>query len=1265
MRQFTSRPWLISGLAAAIALAGCNTGGGKDDDEGSGNGNGNGGGDNAAQLAPYHERDVRDDVFYFVMPDRFNDGDASNNYGGLSGDKFTHGYDPTDKAFYHGGDMAGLEAKLDYLQDMGVTAIWMTPILKNKAVQGEGDSASSAYHGYWTLDFTQIDPHLGSNDDLKSLIAAAHERDIKIFFDIITNHTADVIKYEECHEADGSYQEGLESCAYKSLEDVAGGDTYTPFVPAGEENAKVPSWLNDPKYYHNQGDSTFSGENAVYGDFVGLDDLATADQEVIDGMIDIFKNIVTDFKPDGFRIDTVKHVHTEFWQQFAPAIVDHAKSEGIENFTMFGEVYSADPDFLSTYTTEGKIPSVLDFGFQAAVSASVSGGDTPETLRNLFIADDKYADHDSDASTLMNFTGNHDMGRFGFFLGGADTPENLAKSKLAHAMMYFLRGVPVVYYGDEQGFTGIGDDQSARQNMFPSQVEEYNNNDLIGTSATTAADNFDQTHPLYTALADYAKVLREHKALRQGIQHERYAESGTKGAYVVSRVHPDENIEYLVAFNTSNIATTVYVKAAASGYSAVYGADSDAVLDQGDVKLDIPAYGIVIYKAKTDVPVSPLPEVTMTGFESGEARTGTLEIGLDITGLDNLALPDYTAKFEYSTDGGATWKLISKDHNAPYRSFFRLGEFEDGTDLTVQATVTNSNGEMDVVTRDFIVDSRYPETVTVSYSNPNGREALYVVSDGGEFQGPITSTEGNYVFTWGENDTANQLIWASLDDTTGTAVFDEPYTLNRTDLFAHSSDDGNGGLTASLTVDARNGVNLTGTAADLIVSEGKAVNSTIDGLNLRGGIVGWDAESAVDMTNTEYSTYHGEAFILKGDGEFKFADDQWAAINIGGPVTHTGLTQGANPANLLNSFEADSVYDFYVVGVDTNVDGSTDMRVPFIAIDHGSLGELVYLRGSLSDWNLPGATHLAHQGGDIYSATVKDLAVGDYEFKLGDSDWGDIDYGYGDVTIDGDSVALTDPGNGNIGLSVATENDYTFTLDATDPANPVLKVESSEVPPYGQGVTAYLKGELFSDVAMEFIGNGQYRGLMLLDPENDEAWGNDGFYDFKVNVGTYWLGGDFTAFDTPISTNDNNLSLENNGSILVEVTLDATDTNAPTITLSQQDAVVVHYYRADADYTTDSWGIHVWGDGIVPEFVTAWDDYRTFNDVDEFGALIYVPIEDDTAAFNFIIKSASAQSDNLENNSLNDGATTVTELWYNQGGDTTVYTNQADAVAAQ
>ena len=106
---------------------------------------------------------------------------------------------PTDKGFYHGGDIDGLVSQLDYIEGLGTTAIWLTPAFKNRPVQGVEPDISAGYHGYWITDFTQIDPHLGTNDDLRTLVDEAHARGIKVFFDIITNHTADVIGYAGGH----------------------------------------------------------------------------------------------------------------------------------------------------------------------------------------------------------------------------------------------------------------------------------------------------------------------------------------------------------------------------------------------------------------------------------------------------------------------------------------------------------------------------------------------------------------------------------------------------------------------------------------------------------------------------------------------------------------------------------------------------------------------------------------------------------------------------------------------------------------------------------------------------------------------------------------------------------------------------------------------------------------------------------------------------------------------------------------------------------
>ena len=238
---------------------------------------------------------------------------------------------------------------IDYIQGMGVTAIWFAPIFKNKPVQGPLGNESAGYHGYWVTDFTSVDPHLGTNAEFKAFVDAAHARGMKVYMDIITNHTADVIQY-----AGGDY-------AYRSKADYpfstlggpegerinpdfAGDDdhspenwakltdprfAYTPVVPEAERDIKVPAWLNDPIYYHNRGNSEWWGESAVYGDFAGLDDLATEHPRVLAGMIDIFGSWIDRFGIDGFRIDTVKHVNPEFWQAFVPAMQARAEAKAV------------------------------------------------------------------------------------------------------------------------------------------------------------------------------------------------------------------------------------------------------------------------------------------------------------------------------------------------------------------------------------------------------------------------------------------------------------------------------------------------------------------------------------------------------------------------------------------------------------------------------------------------------------------------------------------------------------------------------------------------------------------------------------------------------------------------------------------------------------------------------------------------------------------------------------------------------------------------
>ncbi|MDT0596225.1 alpha-amylase family glycosyl hydrolase [Glaciecola petra] len=635
----------------------------------------------STNIEPYLTRDIQDEIFYFVMPDRFHNAKPSNDNGDPNRPISFGGLDKNSKWAFHGGDIAGVEAKLDYIQGLGVSSIWMTPILRNRAIQPDG----FGHHGYWVVDFTEIDPHFGSNDDLKSLIAAAHARDMKVFFDIITNHTADVIKYEECHMPSGEFlEENQKACAFISSAELAEGKKYTPFVREDEKNVKVPAWLNDPKYYNNQGDSFWQGESAIKGDFVGLDDIDTSQPEVIDGLTEVFKDLISEFKPDGFRIDTVKHVDIEFWQAFGPAITEHAKKLGIPEFFIFGEVYDGNPAGLSKYTTVGKLPSVLDFGFAFNVKDVLMNNKSLSQLSSLFDNDDYYRDADSSPNDLLNFLGNHDMGRVGHFiqqgLPDIDEQEMLQRSKLGHALMFFSRGVPVVYYGDEQGFTGDGGDVDARENMDPSQVAVYNDNNLIGTKQTTADDNFNTQHPLYLSIANLAKIRNSYPSLRHG-EHINRAVDENKRVYAFSRVMPSLMQDLLVVFNLSTHAQQFEISAEQKSYKYVAGEGKVKKIDD-TLQFDMPGLSYSLFESIEPISYSTISKVEIqASYEENDRVFIPVDITFDKPERFNLAKLTF---FGVRANGEET--QIATDTTFPYRAALMPELLSEFIDVRVVAT---------------------------------------------------------------------------------------------------------------------------------------------------------------------------------------------------------------------------------------------------------------------------------------------------------------------------------------------------------------------------------------------------------------------------------------------------------------------------------------------------------------------------------------------------------------------------------------------------
>ncbi len=646
---------------------------------------------------------------YFVMPDRFANGDPSNDTAGIDGGPLDHGFDPTRKGFHHGGDLAGLTGKLDYIADMGFGAIWITPPFTNRYVQGNGtlDGSSSSYHGYWQVDFTTIDPHLGTNDEMHDFIAAAHDRDIHVYFDIVVNHTGDVISY-----ADGDYAFWAQSARpYLDADgnefdpaDFAGGDAFPELDPATSfahepifaspelATIKAPDWLNDVTLYHNRGDSTFNGESNTYGDFFGLDDLFTEHPRVVDGMIELYGDVIETWDIDGFRIDTMKHVNHEFWAAFAPAMTAKATELGKDDFIMFGEVFGTDPILQSSFTNIG-VPATLDFITSTAIDIHLAGG-AGTVLAEGFDDDDWFTDADNNASMQVTFFGNHDEGRMGHLIDrsspNASDDELLAKARMGLDLLWFTRGAPVLYYGDEQGFTGDGGDQLARHDMFASETPEYLDDDLIGTDATAADDNFDTGHPLYRHVAALSAFRAEHAAaLVDGAQITHRLDSPV---FAMSRMHRDERVEYLV-FTNSNPVLTVPARidplTDAATFTSLWGPDMAVTTDEaGEIVVEVPPLTTLVLRADTaQVPPAEPTSIRLVR-PTNDALVPTARYRFEAE-IDDMRYAEVT--FAVSVDGGPA-QIVGVDDAPPYRVYWSNAHLPDEAQIEVHATVADGSG---------------------------------------------------------------------------------------------------------------------------------------------------------------------------------------------------------------------------------------------------------------------------------------------------------------------------------------------------------------------------------------------------------------------------------------------------------------------------------------------------------------------------------------------------------------------------------------------
>ena len=596
------------------------------------------------------------EVIYFVMPDRYRNGDSSN-------DNFP-GFNPTHTAFFHGGDLKGLTGNcvdddgLARLKKLGFTAIWLTPLV----VQQPPTDGGAGYHGYWGVDFLDVDPHLGTKEDLLALSSCAKKLGLKLILDVVTNHTGDIVWYNN-------------------------RDAY---IPDKYKNIKNPSWLNEISNYHNYGDmnSCWSPGACVRdGDFFGLDDLATEKPEVYNGLADVYGDWIEKYGFVGFRVDTARHLDDQFFKNWSPQINQIAEKSGIANFTIFGEVWEPSPIALMPYIRVNKMQSALDFPFQRVAVDYAASSSSASILKNLFAYDDYYTSATTSASNLVTFLGNHDMGRANFLIERVKiNPANqlLSRVKLANTLLYLSRGIPTVYYGDEVGLLGSGNgrDQLARQDLFPTKVEIWKQEARVTGKPVGDADSFTDTFssPIAKHLMALSELRKAHPALANEQMQIRYAKGPV---FAFSKRALNEKREYLVVLNNGAKSSTATIQTATSGKWRDLIDGKSFTSKNGKLTLKLDGLSSKVLRAGSDINQRGIKLGKLIAKE--DFLSGFHKVSLKVESKD-LAL----AEFFIRSTGDNNWSALGVDLNQPFNIFIDPNEYSGPVE--VKAIVINSKG---------------------------------------------------------------------------------------------------------------------------------------------------------------------------------------------------------------------------------------------------------------------------------------------------------------------------------------------------------------------------------------------------------------------------------------------------------------------------------------------------------------------------------------------------------------------------------------------
>ena len=643
---------------------------------------------------------------YFVLTDRYANGDPSNDSGGRTGGRNQTGYDPSATGFWHGGDFKGLTGDcndpvhgLARLRRLGFNSIWVTPPVVNQLVSG----STAGYHGYWGLDFTNVDSHLGTNQDFASFTACAHSLGMKVIMDVVVNHTGDIVllsggagydtaPYRDCHGKKFNPAAYVGKSAFPCLS--ARFMPRAPFVLEPFAHAKTPDWLNDPLNYHDRGDIDFNNcDQSCYeqGDFYGLDDLFTEKPNVEKGLAQVFSDWVTRYKLDGFRVDTARHVNAGFFKLWVPQILAAAKAAGVQDFQIFGEVFIADAIEQSAYVRDRGLPAVLDFPFQSAATGYASGSSSALAILHRLQDDDYYRLPGGADPAPPTFLGNHDMGRAAQQIsqqgGGLSGDALLRRVLLGYDLLYLMRGAPVVYYGDEVGMIGTGGDQAARQDMFPTQVQDWQTQPRVGSPPIGKGSSFDVAgNPIEAELAQLGALRNAQPALSRGWSVVRYAKGGL---LAVSRIDPVTRHEVLAVFNNTTDSASVRVTTAtpSSSWSQLHGApvpfaqpSSDA---SGAITVPVDGLNAVLLVADAEIPASapPTPKLVVRG----DALSSLWAATASVTGTAPVSVA-------FAVDRGGSWQRLAVDTSPPYRAFLDPSRFKRNERVRLVAIARSLDG---------------------------------------------------------------------------------------------------------------------------------------------------------------------------------------------------------------------------------------------------------------------------------------------------------------------------------------------------------------------------------------------------------------------------------------------------------------------------------------------------------------------------------------------------------------------------------------------